>query len=429
VIAGRYKLVQEVGEGGMGTVWMAQQTEPVKRLVALKVIKPGMDSKQVLARFEAERQALALMDHPNIARVLDAGTTAAGRPFFAMELVRGVSMTRYCDEHRLTPRQRLELFVPVCQAVQHAHQKGVIHRDLKPSNVLVAEVDGRPVPKVIDFGIVKAAGQPLTERTLVTGLGAVVGTLEYMSPEQAGQGGLDTVRMKLIPHNPAADVAKARPAAREMTFLAEPQARLLLDAARPHRLYAVYALALGSGMWQGEMFGLPWADIDFEKGAVDVKRSLSWAKGKPVFKEPKSQAGPRTIVLPAFAVAALRAHRTSALKAGLITAPVFCTLAGTPMPKSNFIRRVQTPLVKKANALGTVRAADAGSGDPVQLPAGVRFHDLRYTHATCMIAAGHSVKAVSRRHGHADITITLKTYAHDTPNDDKLAAGADALFG
>jgi tetratricopeptide (TPR) repeat protein/tRNA A-37 threonylcarbamoyl transferase component Bud32 len=175
----------------MGTVWMAEQTAPVKRRVALKVIKPGMDSRQVIARFEQERQALALMDHPHIAKVHDAGTTATGRPYFVMELVQGVSLTRYCDEHRLTPRQRLELFLPVCQAVQHAHQKGVIHRDLKPSNVLVALYDGRPVPKVIDFGIAKAAGQQLTEHTLVTGFGAVVGTLEYMSPEQAELNQLD----------------------------------------------------------------------------------------------------------------------------------------------------------------------------------------------------------------------------------------------
>src|SRR4030095_4704766 len=150
-----------------------------------------MDSKQVLARFEAERQALALMDHPNIARVMDGGTTSAGRPYFVMDLVKGVPITRYCDEHRLTPRQRLGLFVPVCQAVQHAHQKGVIHRDLKPSNILVTEHDGRPVPKVIDFGLAKAAGQQLTEQTLVTGFGAVVGTLEYMSPEQAEPNQLD----------------------------------------------------------------------------------------------------------------------------------------------------------------------------------------------------------------------------------------------
>ena len=188
---GSYKLLQEIGEGGMGTVYMAQQTEPVKRLVALKVIKPGMDSRQVIARFEAERQALALMDHPNIARVFEAGTTDSGRPYFVMELVKGVPLTKYCDEHRLTPKDRLELFIPVCQAIQHAHQKGIIHRDIKPSNVLVASYDGRPVPKVIDFGVAKATGQQLTERTLITGLGAVVGTLEYMSPEQAELNQLD----------------------------------------------------------------------------------------------------------------------------------------------------------------------------------------------------------------------------------------------
>jgi serine/threonine protein kinase/tetratricopeptide (TPR) repeat protein len=190
-IIGPYKLIELIGEGGMGTVWMAQQTEPVKRLVALKLIKAGMDSKQVIARFEAERQALALMDHANIARVLDAGTTSAGRPYFVMDLVKGVPITRYCDEHHLTPRQRLELFIPVCQAVQHAHQKGIIHRDIKPSNVLVALYDGKPVPKVIDFGVAKAAGQQLTDKTLVTGFGNIVGTLEYMSPEQAEINQLD----------------------------------------------------------------------------------------------------------------------------------------------------------------------------------------------------------------------------------------------
>jgi WD40 repeat protein/serine/threonine protein kinase/tetratricopeptide (TPR) repeat protein len=191
VLAGRYKLLEEVGEGGMGTVWMAQQQEPVKRLVAVKLIKPGMDSRQVLARFEAERQALALMDHPNIAKVHDAGAAPDGRPFFVMELVKGTPITRYCDDHHLTPRQRLELFVPVCHAVQHAHQKGVIHRDLKPSNVQVARYDDKPVPKVIDFGVAKATGQPLTEQTLHTGFGAVVGTVEYMSPEQATFNQLD----------------------------------------------------------------------------------------------------------------------------------------------------------------------------------------------------------------------------------------------
>jgi len=206
---GPFKLIELIGEGGMGAVYLAQQTEPVKRLVALKVIKAGMDSRQVLARFEAERQALALMDHPNIAKVLDAGFVGGpalagafedrlkaglqrvGRPYFVMELVKGVPITRFCDERRLTPRQRLELFLPVCHAIQHAHQKGVIHRDIKPTNVLVALYDGKPVPKVIDFGVAKAAGQPLIERTLVTGFGAVVGTPEYMSPEQAELNQLD----------------------------------------------------------------------------------------------------------------------------------------------------------------------------------------------------------------------------------------------
>jgi serine/threonine protein kinase/WD40 repeat protein len=182
---GPYKLLERIGEGGMGAVWLAEQRAPVQRQVALKIIKAGMDTRQVVARFEAERQALALMDHPNIARVFDGGTTAGGRPYFVMELVKGVPITRYCDEHRLTPRERLELFLPVCQAIQHAHQKGIIHRDVKPANVLVAPYDGRPVPKVIDFGVAKATGQRLTERTLCTGFGAVVGTLEYMSPEQA----------------------------------------------------------------------------------------------------------------------------------------------------------------------------------------------------------------------------------------------------
>jgi WD40 repeat protein/serine/threonine protein kinase len=190
-VIGPYKLVEPIGEGGMGTVWMARQTEPVKRVVALKLIKAGMDSKQVVARFEVERQALALMDHPNIARVLDVGTTDAGRPYFVMDLVKGVPITRYCDERHLAPRQRLELFIPVCQAVQHAHQKGIIHRDLKPSNVLIAQYDGAPVPKVIDFGVAKATGPRLTEATLCTEFGSVVGTLEYMSPEQAELNQLD----------------------------------------------------------------------------------------------------------------------------------------------------------------------------------------------------------------------------------------------
>jgi hypothetical protein len=188
---GPYKLLQPLGEGGMGAVFLAEQGHPVRRRVALKVIKPGMDSAQVIARFAAEQQALAMMDHPYIARVLDAGATDSGRPYFVMELVKGVPITDYCDRNKLTPRQRLELFVPVCRAIQHAHQKGIIHRDIKPSNVLVALVDGQPVPKVIDFGVAKAIDQRLTERTIFTQLGAIVGTPEYMSPEQAGLSALD----------------------------------------------------------------------------------------------------------------------------------------------------------------------------------------------------------------------------------------------
>jgi serine/threonine-protein kinase len=215
-VIGPYKLLEQIGEGGMGLVFMAEQTQPVRRKVALKVLKPGLDTRQVTARFEAERQALALMDHPNIARILDAGTTggrsqepgvskqgsaltpdscsltpAGGRPYFVMELVRGVPITDFCDQRRLTPRQRLELFVTVCQAVQHAHQKGIIHRDLKPTNVLVTLHDTVAVPKVIDFGIAKATSQPLTERTLFTHFAQMVGTPLYMSPEQAEMSGLD----------------------------------------------------------------------------------------------------------------------------------------------------------------------------------------------------------------------------------------------
>ena len=182
---GPYKLIRPIGEGGMGVVYHAQQTHPLRRDVALKVIKPGMDSREVIARFESERQALALMEHPNIARVFDAGTTAEGRPYFAMELVDGVPITRYCDARRLTVEQRIALFVPVCQAIQHAHQKGIIHRDIKPSNLLVTEREGQPVVKVIDFGLAKALGHQLSDASMMTNVGMVVGTLEYMSPEQA----------------------------------------------------------------------------------------------------------------------------------------------------------------------------------------------------------------------------------------------------
>jgi serine/threonine protein kinase len=216
---GRYKLLQEIGQGGFGVVYMAEQVEPVRRRVALKIIKLGMDTKQVIGRFEAERQALAMMDHPNIARILDGGTTgqvrnvecgvrneeepsdtphsalgtphSEGRPYFVMELVRGVPITEFCDENRLTTEERLALFMDVCHAVQHAHQKGVIHRDIKPSNVLVTLHDDRPVPKVIDFGIAKATQHRLTERTIFTEFKQFIGTPMYMSPEQAALSGLD----------------------------------------------------------------------------------------------------------------------------------------------------------------------------------------------------------------------------------------------
>jgi WD40 repeat protein/serine/threonine protein kinase len=190
-VIGRYKLLQQIGEGGFGVVYMAEQTEPVVRRVALKIIKLGMDTKQVIARFEAERQALALMDHPNIAKVLDAGATDSGRPYFVMELVRGVPITEYCDKNHLSARERLELFMQVCQAIQHAHQKGIIHRDIKPSNVLVTLHDGKPVPMVIDFGIAKATNQKLTEKTLFTNFASMIGTPAYMSPEQAEMSKLD----------------------------------------------------------------------------------------------------------------------------------------------------------------------------------------------------------------------------------------------
>jgi WD40 repeat protein/serine/threonine protein kinase len=190
-VIGPYKLMEQIGEGGFGLVFVAEQMSPVRRKVAIKVIKPGMDTRDVIARFEAERQALAMMDHPNIARVLDAGATDSGRPYFVMELVRGVPITDYCDKNRLTPRERLELFVVVCQAVQHAHQKGIIHRDLKPSNVMVTLHDGRPLVKVIDFGVAKALHQSLTEKTIYTRFAQMVGTPLYMSPEQAEMSGLD----------------------------------------------------------------------------------------------------------------------------------------------------------------------------------------------------------------------------------------------
>src|SRR6266566_4286738 len=188
---GRYKLLEQIGEGGFGVVYVAEQREPVKRNIALKIVKLGMDTRQVVARFEAERQALALMDHPNIAKVFDGGATETGRPYFVMELVRGIKLTDYCDQNNLPTSERLGLFIQVCRAIQHAHQKGIIHRDIKPSNILVTLHDGVPVPKVIDFGIAKATQQELTQKTVYTQLQQFIGTPAYMSPEQAEMSGLD----------------------------------------------------------------------------------------------------------------------------------------------------------------------------------------------------------------------------------------------
>src|SRR5512136_3178105 len=186
---GPYHLLQKIGEGGMGEVWVAEQQKPIHRRVALKLIKAGMDTRQVIARFESERQALAVMDHPAIAKVFEAGETDQGRPYFVMEYVQGIPITVYCDQNRLTTKERLELFRHICEGVQHAHQKAIIHRDLKPSNILVTIQDGVPVPKIIDFGVAKATARSLTERTMYTELGVLIGTPEYMSPEQAEMSG------------------------------------------------------------------------------------------------------------------------------------------------------------------------------------------------------------------------------------------------
>jgi non-specific serine/threonine protein kinase/serine/threonine-protein kinase len=188
MVVGHYRLMQKIGEGGMGEVWLAEQREPIRRRVALKLVKAGMNTREVMARFESERQALALMDHTGIAKVFDAGATPEGAPYFVMEYVAGIPITEYCDDHRLSTRERLELFMQVCEAVQHAHQKAIIHRDLKPSNVLVVEVDGKPMPRIIDFGLAKATAPLVPGETLFTQMGAFLGTPGYMSPEQADPG-------------------------------------------------------------------------------------------------------------------------------------------------------------------------------------------------------------------------------------------------
>jgi tetratricopeptide (TPR) repeat protein len=264
---GAYRLVEPIGEGGMGTVWRAEQLEPVQRQVALKLIKAGMDSRQVIARFEAERQALALMDHPNIARVLDGGADAAGRPYFVMDLFAGVPITRYCDERHLPVRERLELFAQVCAAIQHAHQKGVIHRDIKPSNVLVALQDGRAVPKVIDFGIAKAIEQKLGEHTVFTQQGGFLGTLEYMSPEQSARsaGGVDT----------RSDIYSLGVLLYELLTGSTPLSRQLLDESSLADILRVIA--------EGET-PKPSTRLR-EKGAATVSGELDWIVMKALEKD------------------------------------------------------------------------------------------------------------------------------------------------
>ena len=236
------------------------------------------------------------------------------------------------------------------------------------------------------------------------------------------------VRIKVLAHNPAADVAKAKPVEREMKFMTGTQAKRFLTAAQGQGLYPLFVTAVGTGMRQGELLGLQWSDIDFVKGTLNVQRSLAWVKKEPTLKEPKSKAGKRTIGLPPFVVAALREHRAAALKAGHIAAPVFCTRTGKHIDKKNVLRSFRN-VVKKANAAEKEVAAKTNAEtDPI--PETIRFHDLRHTHASCLIAAGHSIKAVSRRLGHASIEITLRVYAHLMPNDDeKLTTGVEVLFG
>jgi integrase len=236
------------------------------------------------------------------------------------------------------------------------------------------------------------------------------------------------VRLKLIPHNPAADIIKARPEEKEMLFFTEPQARHFLESARSHRLYALFALAIGAGMRQGELLGLQWTDIDFDKSSVTVGRTLSQIKGEVVLKEPKSKRSRRTIALPRFVMDALREHRHAMLKEGNIAAPVFCTSSGNFTQRSNLLTKMFKPLVRRANQKAT-EAAARNNTEPALLPE-IRFHDLRHTHATTLLARGHSIKAVSQRLGHASIEITLKVYAHVLPTDDAaLADGLEKMFG